>query len=153
MRQPLRALLLVAAAALVPGCGGSSSAPVAERATVAAPHGGAISPLPGNRGYGESLIEPGAKPGTRPTSSAIVVYFLGPDGKSPMAPTPSGVSLSYTADRMPKTLNLAHRPKTDDPAGAGRFATDPVPLTESRLEGELTATIEGESVTLPVAIR
>jgi hypothetical protein len=152
MREFLRAILFLAAASL-PGCGGISPAPVAARVNIPAPHGGIISPLPDNRGYGEVLLEPPPKPGGKAAGSAIVVYFLGPDGKSPMAPLPSSVSVSYTIDRATKTVNLSHKPNADDSAGHSRFATDPLILAENRLEGDLNATIKGGAVSLPITIR
>jgi hypothetical protein len=152
MREFFLAILFLAAA-LLAGCGGISPAPVAARANIPAPHGGTIIPVPDNRGYGEFLLEPPPKPGGKAAGSAIVVYFLGPDGKSPMAPAPSSVSVSYTVDRATKTVNLSHKPNADDPAGRSRFATDPLSLAENRLEGDLNATIQGDAVSLPITIR
>jgi hypothetical protein len=152
MREPLRATLFLAAA-LAAGCGGRSSAPIAaERVAVKAPHGGTISPVPGDRGFTETLLEPPLRQGSKAAGSALVVYFLAPDGKAAMATPPSNVSVELMVDRVPKTVTLTSKPKTDDPVGSARFASAPLSLTESRLEGDLNATIDGQSVTIPIAI-
>jgi hypothetical protein len=151
MRNSVRAALVLLLA-LAAGCGGTSSTSTSARsAAIAAPHAGTVGPIPGDLGYVEILFEPPLKAGTR-APSAMVAYFLGTDGKTALTPAPTDVSITYTVDRMPKTTTLKASPKTGDPAGASRFASDPTAITEPRLEGDLSASINGQTVTVPITI-
>jgi hypothetical protein len=150
MRELFRASVILALA-VAAGCGGTSTTYSGTRtAAIAAPHDGNVSPIPGDLGYVEVLFEPPVKPGARGASAAMVAYFLGTDGKTALASAPSEVSIAYTVDRMPKTTTLKPSPKTGDPAGAARFASDTMPVAETRLEGDLSATIDGRTVTVPI---
>src|SRR5262249_30639353 len=122
------------------GCGSN------ERLAAEGPlHGGTIVALPGNRGFAEILN--GMKAESR--GSALVVYFVQPDMKSPLSPVPSDVRLKIQLGRKDSMVRLAPDPAAGDPLGAVRFASPPGNYPWEARENELIATIDGQSVTVP----
>src|SRR5262249_7496164 len=92
MRRSSRVVLLVPPLlALGRGGGGAGGASGQDTrinaATANGPHGGPALPLPGNKGYGEVLVEGGGS-----STGRLVVFFVGPDLKAPLNPLPSSVS-------------------------------------------------------------
>jgi hypothetical protein len=114
------------------------------------PHQGALIRLPDEKGLAELITEPNERElrGAEPT--AFVVYFLRPDGKSPLDPVPSNASLVVEqARKAAQTVQLSLDPRTDDPVGGTRFASKPGPYQLARLTGTLKANIGGQEVSAP----
>jgi hypothetical protein len=110
------------------------------------PHGGSLFPLPDGQGYVEILKQTtsGRKPQSR-----IVAYFLGADRK-PMAVTPIAVSLKLQAGG---TAPVEFKPTRDtDPVKTGGLSSALIPDRDD-LGGDLSATIDGKSVTIPISLR
>ena len=66
----------------------------------------------------------------------VAIYFLKPDGKTPLAPLPEKVQAllglpGTLANHYIQPYDLTSEPKSDDPAAAARFASPPFPLPES----------------------
>jgi hypothetical protein len=104
--------------------------------------------LPGDVGFGEVLIEFAVtEPGKEPNAQ-VVVYFLGPDLTTAVSPLPTNVSVKMLLpNKDSQILALSAQPKPDDPAGAGRFASQPGPLLVDEPLGELTAVFAGRTFT------
>jgi hypothetical protein len=164
-------------AAFATGCGGTPAPPMYP--SVTGPHGITAISIPGELGYGEARLESspvdpsarGTKPGPavkgkRTTRSAIptkgkpariVVYFLGPDGKAPLAPLPEKVqALIGLPGTLPnkyiKAYDLANEPQNDDPASSARFASTPFPLPDQRITGRIKAVVQGQEVSFPLVL-
>src|SRR5262245_52797683 len=100
--------------AVGPASTGTALAPGGPR-----PHGGAIFALPGEKGFGELVVEyeKGAKRAKGGAKSQVVVYFLQPDRKSAMTAPPSAVSARLDLpDGEPVTVALKSQPNPRDPA-------------------------------------
>ena len=140
--------LIAAAPLAVVGCGGGSSTTVTAAGTTAGPHGGLAIPLPDGKGFAEVVVEkdPKAKPGSKSAMPKIAVYFLGPDVKTPLTPAPTTVSVKS----IPPTGESATVSLTLD---GTRFITPPGDFDYDELRGELTATFDGQSATVPFAFR
>jgi hypothetical protein len=141
---------MIAMAGLFFGC---DSAPSTPPVVMVGPHHGITLRLPGDKGYVELTNEPEVSGRGSREPTAIVAYFLKPDGASAMEPAPSEVRLVLTQARTKgtETVALAAEPKSDDPAGGSRFASKPGPHHLAVLRGELNAKIDGEEVSLPVS--
>ena len=114
------------------------------------PHGGFAVTLPSDIGFGEVVVELASTEQGKEPNAQVVVYFLGSDLKTALSPLPSGVSVKLLfPDKGPQTFALSSQPKPDDPAGAGRFGTEPGPLLLDEPIGELTAVVGGRSFTAP----
>jgi hypothetical protein len=110
------------------------------------PHGGSLFPLPDGQGYVEILKQTtsGRKPRTR-----IVAYFLDTDRKT-LAAIPIAVSLKLQAGG---TAPVEFRSTSDpDPAKAGGLTSALIPDRDD-LGGDLSAMIDGKSVTIPISLR
>jgi hypothetical protein len=129
------ALLLVGLA----GCGGGGATPSAASTgpLVIGPHGGQAHPLPGEKGYAEVVAEiPKGQ-----TDPVVVVYFLKPDLKSPLAPLPTDARIKTGGAKVP----LSPAPgASKDATGPGRMVSAPLQADPDRVSGELAATIEGQ---------
>ncbi len=145
-------------AALFLGC--DSSSPRANVAVVDAPHRGKIIPLPDAKGFIEVLNEPAVSRRRAPTPTAIAAYFLQSDAKSPLNPAPTDVK--FAIDTAPgtrargkqgpaETVPLTPEPKSDDPAGAGRFASKLGDYNLQNIRGSLSAKIGGQEISAPLA--
>jgi hypothetical protein len=136
MRMAGQAFLVVMTASLL-GCE-STPAPQPP-AVIGGPHSGTSIRLEGDKGFVELLNEP--KVDARDsTPTALVVYYLQTDGKSPMSPAPTDVSLALIEGRSAsKTVLLT-------PGSEGRFSSPPGPFNLEQLHGTLSATIGGQAV-------
>ena len=163
--------LIVAVSAA--GCG--SAEPTLKNPAVTGPHGLPAIPIPGGLGYAEARLESPSetasdqkglaeKPHKRVSATSrkgaparIAVYFLEPDGKTPLAPLPEKVQALLG---LPGTLpnhyiqpyDLASEPRTDDPAASARFASTPFPVPEQRLSGRVKAVVGGHEVSFPLVL-
>jgi hypothetical protein len=173
MRRRGRILPSLIMAALAAGCGG---APRPTNPAVTGPHGIPAIPIPGGLGYGEARFESSseATPGQRekrgkrtgPTkatdvrkgsSARIVVYFLEPDGKTPLNPLPEKVQAvigmpGTFANKYTKAYDLTIEPRGDDPVASARFASIPFKLPEQRITGRITAVLRGQEVSFPLVL-
>jgi len=170
-RQPGRGLIPLFMAVLAVGCGGE---PTLKDPAVTGPHGLPAVPIPGGLGYGEARVEPASEAatgqkgtrGTRTTQATaarkkgparIAVYFLEPDGKTPLTPLPEKVQAVIG---LPGTLpnhyiqayDLTNEPRADDPAASARFASNPFPLPEQRISGRVKAVLNGQEVSFPLVL-
>jgi hypothetical protein len=154
MFRPLLKILSLSFLVFLAGCGrGETPAP---RITIAAPHGGFLVDLPDGKGYVELISEVvGSKPGKKSDQSVIAVYFISPDGKSAISPAPSDVSFKLSINGAENSVSLQPLPKDKaDPIDAGRFASAPGNYSaRSEVQGELTATLDGAAVALPIQSR
>jgi hypothetical protein len=136
----------VAAGLLLAAVAGCEPGPPKLRPGPEAPHGGSLFPLPDGQGYVEALKQTtsGRKPQSR-----IVAYFLDADRK-PLAATPIAVSLKLKAGG---TTPVGLKPTgVADPVKAGGFASALIPDRDD-LGGDLSATIDGKWVTIPISLR
>jgi hypothetical protein len=95
--------------------------------------------LPDGLGYAELVNDPKADERERTAPTALVVYFLKPDAKTSASPPPTEVKFQANLGRKMQTIELKPAPKSDDPAGEGRFASQPGPYRLEELRGDLTA--------------
>jgi hypothetical protein len=147
--QKLHRALVPIVAALAIGCG-EKSLPLPPPQVVVGPHQGLTLRLPEDRGFAEIVNEPEVTTGARNGSTAIVVYFLQVDSKSPLTPAPTNVvvQLINGSKREAKKVPMAAEPKPEDPAGASRFTSKPGPYLLSEAQGVLTANVGGQSLSL-----
>jgi hypothetical protein len=150
---PLASLAVCVA---VVGCGETQSQPSeAMLKSIIGPRGGTALPLPDGTGYLEPILErPGA--GKAKTAKVVLaVYFVGGDGKSPLASLPTSVTASLTLPTQaePVTVSLSPKPQGNEPAARGRFATEPGDFDFDELRGELHITRDGQESTVPFAFR
>ena len=135
-RPALSAML----AAGLAGCG-------AERVVVpAAPHGGTLVGLPDGLGRVE-IVRHGAP--DKPDQARLLLYFFGPDDK-PITPAPTSATLE---PKGRKGKAIAFKPAADtDPSNAGALES-PLLDTGGDIAGELSSTIGGKPVSVPINIR
>src|SRR5262245_60752984 len=91
LAMPRSFAAVVVAAGLVGSGGCSPGGPSSEATRAAAgprPHGGLVFALPGEKGFGELVVEyeKAARKAKGSGRSQVVVYFLQPDGKSALSP-------------------------------------------------------------------
>jgi hypothetical protein len=142
--------ILAAAVLAAAGCS-AEPAPQAP-AVVKGPHDGTTLRLPDDQGFAEIVNEPEPSGRSRDETTALVVYFLQADGKTPISPAPSDVKFEAKSGKQAaKTLALAAEPKSDDAAGAARFATKPGPYSLADLRGRLSASVGGKDVSVDYA--
>ena len=113
------------------------------------PHGGLVVPLPGDAGFAEILNEAAADAGSRQRGrvpKAVVVYFLGPDKKTALSPSPTGVGVKLLGEAAGATIALSPAPDPKDPAGAGRFASTVGDFDLAGRRAELNAGLGGREV-------
>jgi len=103
--------------------------------------------LSGGAGFAEVVIDlaSGARVG-RPKST-ITVYFLKPDGTSALDPPPTDVKMDMGANQAVTLTPSAN------PSQAGGFSSPPGQYGGMELTGDLSATIGGQAVTVPIVIR
>jgi hypothetical protein len=91
------------------------------------------------------------------SSARIVVYFLDPDGKTPLTPLPEkvqaviGLPGTY-ANKYTKAYDLTNEPRTADPVASARFASVPFKLPEQRITGRVKAVLQGQEVSFPLVL-
>ncbi len=170
--RPGRMLLPLILVVLAVGCGGE---PTLKNPAVTGPHGLPAVPIPGGLGYAEARFEPPSevtsgqksvadRPAKRVTTGSkketparIAVYFLEPDGKTPLTPLPEKVQALLG---MPGTLpnhyiqpyELTSEPRVNDPTATARFATTAFPLPQQRISGRVKAVVQGQEVSFPLVL-
>jgi hypothetical protein len=144
----MRQVLLVAGALVIGGCAGGPAIPPQ---VMVGPHGGTAYRLPGDRGFVELVNEPAVDTPRPGAKTALVVYFLQDDAKSPVTSAPTDVRADVMVERRAVKLVLKPEPKADDPAGSARFATALGPYHLADVRGNLTASAGGESATIAFA--
>jgi len=143
MRIRFRAVTLVLAGLFL----GFDSTQAPPPQLVVGPHHGTTIRLPEDKGFVELTNEPEVTDRRASAATSIVAYYLQPDCKSAMEPPPAGVNFVIEAGRKgSQTIPLSAEPKSDDPAGAGRFASKPGPYVLSGLRGRLNAKIGGQEI-------
>src|SRR5579883_1508820 len=155
MRNRMHVLVLVMAGLLM-GCGGAATL---EPAVLRGPHQGTTLQLPDKTGYVELVNEPVVKDRRSTEPTALVAYFLRSDVRSALDPPPTDVSFAIDSGARrdsrakrgpPESISLGAEPRSDDPAGAGRFVSKPGPYQLAGLRGTLTANINGQKVSVIV---
>ena len=152
MRKSASLLLVVLVAFVCEGCGDGS---VPAATSMPRPHGGTTLRLPDDLGYAELVNEPeptGAREGDK---TALVVYFLSPDGTTAMSPAPSEVTakveLAVSRKNSQQTLELKKEPRSDDPAGSSRFASALGSYNLGSMRGQLTGNAGSKPFVLTIA--
>ncbi len=134
------------------GCSPSGPTIKAEFSkAITGPHGGQAFPLPDQKkGYVEVLVERVGP--TKTAKPSFVVYYLGPDGKAPMAERPSAVTATFNVPEgiAPTTLTPKAAPKD---ASAVRFASEPGDFDADEYQGTLKSTLGGTETEVSFAIR
>ncbi len=171
-RRPGRILIPLFLAVLAAACGGD---PTLKNPAVTGPHGIPAVPIPGGLGYGEARFESAseaaagqkgmrdkrttqAASGARKGSPArIAVYFLEPDGKTPLTLLPEKVQAviglpGTLPNHYTQAYDLTNEPRADDPAASARFASTPFPLPEQRISGRVKAVVQGQEVSFPLVL-
>lgn len=124
------------------GCGGSPSPLKAG-----GPHQGVLIQLPESKGFAELVFEPLPKPGPRSSPTELALYFLGPDGATPMTSLPSDVAIDVMdpESRRKTPRPFKPSPRAGDPVGSARFATGPIDRDYSgfAIGGDLKANLGG----------
>jgi hypothetical protein len=136
------------------GCGtnaGPPGAPPPVKDIVIGPHGGSMVRFK-ERGFVEVVREYGdSGPSSKSTSTKprLVAYFYSTDGNTPLSA--SAVSIAYTTLEAPNPtstgLKIMNDPKK--PGVSYCFASEPGSFDSDEMRGELTATVEGETITVP----
>jgi hypothetical protein len=151
MRQAMRLIPFVLVGLGLAGCSDESTA---RSQVPQAPHHGTILSLPDGLGCAELVNEPESD-GRGDTPTALVVYFLTPDGKAAMTPPPSEVkakvSMAQSRQGKQETLDLKPEPKSGDPAGESRFASKSGPYALTTIRGELSGKAKDKPFTLEFA--
>ena len=120
------------------------------------PHGGLVFELHGNKGFGELVVEyeKGLKRAKGSVKSQVVVYFLEPDRKSPLAVLPTAVTAKLDLpEGDPVTVALKPERASKDLAGAGRFASEPGKFDYDDLRVELAITLDGQPFVQQLTLR
>ena len=137
-------------AILVFGCN-SPVSPVASSVPMG-PHRGPTLALDENNGFVELVNEPEVTDRRNPQPTSIVAYFLQTDGKTPLSPVPTDVKFTMEARRGTNSrvagasatpVPLVPEPKSDDAAGAARFASQRGQYQLLEVRSTLSATISG----------
>jgi len=171
-RRPGRILIPLFMAVLSAGCGGE---PKLTNPAVTGPHGIPAIPIPGGLGYGEARFESvseaaagqkgtrekramQAATGARKGSPArIAVYFLEPDGKTPLTLLPEKVQAvvglpGTLANHYATAYDLTNEPRADDPVASARFASTPFQPPTQRISGRIKAVLNGQEVSFPLVL-
>jgi hypothetical protein len=135
------------------GCGGGGNT---VNPTIAAnrpgPHGGMAFPLPADRGHVEVVVEKPAnwKPGGK---SSLVVYFLDATASGPITVTPSDVTVKVQLPSKPEPETVTLAASTDKKASEVKYASVPGDYDFDTMSGDVTATLDGQPVTVPFMLR
>jgi hypothetical protein len=144
MRRMLQVSILSLSLAGLNGCADGRGKPLTT--AVAAPHEGSVFPLPDGAGNVEVLVVTPKGSGKRPSTS-VQAYFYKPD-MSTLSPAPTDVLLKLDEAGSKKTVALM--PKAGkEPV---EFASEPGNF-RAGLSGELAATIDGKTITVPITVR
>ena len=161
-RAIIKPIVILALTASWAGCGSSSAVDLTR--FVAGPHAESALRLPDGLGYVECQLEGEAGARAKPEELAgsrgrrrfaIAAYFLGPDAKSALSPSPSAARIDLNTDaRVTRRIDLAARPKAGDPAGGSRFISPPDQYgTPRSLSGRLIFAVDGREVSVPLYVR
>lgn len=148
MKRNLKRLVLPILLTFV-GC--SPMPPAAPPTVVKGPHEGTTIRLPDDKGFVEIVNEPRLGERDDVGQTALVAYFLQPDGRSPMSPAPTDVKFDIklaARNSAPQSVKMAADPKTSDAAGAARFASKPGTYNLVNVRGRITASIGGKEVSV-----
>jgi hypothetical protein len=110
--------------------------------------------LPDDKGFVELVNEPAVTDRRNPQPTSLVAYFLQPDARSAMTPSPTDVGMQIDPGRGSRkrteatALPLGAEPKADDPAGGSRFASKVGPYALSGIRGTLKAKVGGQDVSV-----
>jgi hypothetical protein len=143
--------LLLSLSGLV-GCWGDR-AEVPPPQFVNGPHGGLSYRLPDDRGYAEIINEPPISASGGTPQTAVVVYFLGTDARTPLESKPTGVKVELDLGRRRNTLPLSPSALAGDPSGSNRFVSKTGPYVIADARGLLTTTLDGKTFTLDFSTR
>ena len=143
-------ITLPVALAAAGGCGEHDKGTINPDLATLGPHGAPALPL-GDKGFAEVLVEPLNPTAKRAAGAKMVlaVYFLQPDLKTNLA-EPTGVSATIITPEAPEPepVALTAKPYSGRNPGPGlRFASAVGKFDYDELQGELTATVSGESFT------
>jgi hypothetical protein len=105
--------------------------------------------LPQNRGFAELLNGEKGKSTRNSPRVTVVVYFLQPDMRTPLSSLPTNVQVKILAGRDVIMVPLAAEPDANDAVGKARFESKPGAYRISERAGDLIATIDGQSVSIP----
>jgi hypothetical protein len=152
---------LLAVTVVLTGCN-DSGPPTDQQTVLNGPHHGTTLQLSEKTGFVELVNEPQPTDRRSNEPTSLVAYFLKMDAQTPLEPAPTDVS--FTVDSgggrdargtkgAAQVIALAAEPKSDDPAGAGRFASKPGPYQLQNLRGTLNAKIEGQTASIVFAGR
>ena len=132
---------------------GCNSGPLTSPQVMVGPHHGTAIRLPDDKGFVELINEPEVSGRGSREPTAIVAYFLKPDGSSTLEPAPSDVMvvLAGAVKKGSETIPLAAEPRSDDPAGGSRFVSKPGTYHVASLRGKLNAKVHGQEVSLPIS--
>jgi len=118
------------------GCGSSNNSGPPT------PHNGALVELPDRKGFLEIVKQAASGKAGR---SQIVIHFLDRD-RNPMSGAPTAATFKGQASG---NKPVALKPME---GGAGGLISEPI-ADRAEIEGEMTATIDGSPVTVPIMIR
>jgi hypothetical protein len=149
MSRITRSILLMGWCA-VAGCGGGSAATFP---TPTPSHGGAVSPIPDNRGYVEVVAVPAdTAKGKRP-STQLVAYFLKTDAQTAMDAGVSNVTATLNLPEGEKSVPMTPWVKSGTPQKAAFISPAGVYGDSERVDGKLKATLDGKPVEIAFGIR
>lgn len=149
MKQCFRYASLFVSALLSVGCG-------EERISTPAgpPHGGQLFPMPGKSGWVEIASETVGQEANKNRKTILYVYFLRPDARTLVTPAPSNAALTLDLPSGRASVPLSSRVLPTDPNKDVGFATPPGAYQgHENLSGEVSASIDGQNVTVAFAAR
>lgn len=153
MRRSILGLAIMALG-IVSGCGDGAAPPPPGTPKALGPHNGPAVPLPGDRGYAEVMVDLGKLTKGKTSKSQLVVWFLQKDAQTPLNPPPTSVTAKLNIPgEGPQDVTFNPEPKAGDPASAGRFVAGSGRFDFDELGGEITAIIDGQSVTFPFRLQ
>jgi hypothetical protein len=134
------------------GCGGETRPPAPKGAPTVGPHQGTAFVLPNEADLAEVVNEPEPTRRGKAANTAVVVYFLKPDARTPLTPPPSQVRVRVDQGmKKQENLELKAEPRSGDPAGASRFASKTGPYALFDLRGVLTGSVGGSEFKVPLS--
>ncbi len=127
-----------------------SSPKLPPPAIVQGPHGGAAYDLREGVGFAEVVNDPPLERGREETPTAIVIYFLGPDGKKAMTPAPTDVTMMEIVKTEKTSIPLKSSPDSSDPAGGAKFVSEPGLYALGTIRAEVGAQVEGKVISFSI---
>jgi hypothetical protein len=140
--KPIALMVICLLTATLAGC-----TPSQPKLVPTSPHGGTLFVFPEGNGRLEVVREDNPD---KPDKVQITVYFLD-EAFKPLDPMPTAVSFKPKAPKNAPKVEL--KPTADaDPAKASGLASPPLDNSEP-VAGEISATIGGKPITIPINIR